>query len=142
MKIFCLSVIFFLTAALNQKEHPFLSINNIQPTIFPKNKSSNFSLTSASSSKTELDDTGQLSGTFSTPQTLSIPVGKQVGSHYRMDSCDETQVRNGKVQGDGRGRNQLLPRYRPQITEEELRQISSWYPIAYEGSCYSFVSEE
>ncbi|XP_073125340.1 B3 domain-containing protein Os07g0563300-like [Henckelia pumila] len=113
-------------AALNPKEHPYLSINNIQPTIFPKDDSSNFSLTTASSSKTELDDTGQLSATFSTPQTLSIPVVKQVGSHYRMDSCGETQVRNCKVQGDGRSRNQLLPRYRPQITEEELLQISSY----------------
>ncbi|XP_073025859.1 B3 domain-containing protein Os07g0563300-like [Primulina eburnea] len=112
-------------SALNPKERPFLSINSIQPTIFPKNNSSNFSLTSSSSSKTELDDTGQLSATFSTPQALSIPVGKQVGSQYRMDSCDETQVRNGKVQGDCRGRNQLLPRYRPQITEEELLKISS-----------------
>ncbi|XP_073028625.1 B3 domain-containing protein Os07g0563300-like isoform X1 [Primulina eburnea] len=111
--------------ALNPKEHPFLSINNIQPIIFPIDDSSNFSLTTASSSKTEQDDTGQLSATFSTQNTISIPVDKKVGSHYRMDSCGETQVRNGKVQGDGRSRNQLLPRYRPQITEE-LLQISSY----------------
>ncbi|KZV51983.1 hypothetical protein F511_08593 [Dorcoceras hygrometricum] len=100
-------------AALNPKDQPLPSIN-IQSTILPKNDSSNFSVITASSSKTELDDTSQLSANFSTSQTLSVPVGKQVGTHYRMDG--ETQVRNGKVLGDSRGRNQLLPRSKSVIT--------------------------
>ncbi|KAI3456328.1 hypothetical protein Pfo_012991 [Paulownia fortunei] len=109
---------------LNVKEQPYPFVNDFKP-VFPKNdsSSSNLNLATASSSKIETDD-AQLSSILSDPPAISIPVGKQLCSHSGMDSCSEAQIRNGKARGDGRGRNQLLPRYRPQITDEELQQIS------------------
>ncbi|KAJ8761370.1 hypothetical protein K2173_001500 [Erythroxylum novogranatense] len=40
------------------------------------------------------------------------------------DSSGDTQIRNGRPRADARGRNQLLPRYWPRFTDEELQQIS------------------
>lgn len=65
--------------------------------------------------------------------TLSIPLplGKQLGGHATVDSAGETQVRSSKIRGDGRGKNQLLPRYWPRITDQELRRLSEEYPLFY-----------
>lgn len=38
------------------------------------------------------------------------------------------QLRVGRPPIEGRGRGQLLPRYWPKITEQELQQISEEYP--------------
>ncbi|XP_022720515.1 B3 domain-containing protein Os07g0563300-like isoform X2 [Durio zibethinus] len=43
--------------------------------------------------------------------------------HNRLDSSGETQVRDGRPRPDGRGRNQLFPRYWPRFTEQDLQQI-------------------
>ncbi|KAF8029696.1 hypothetical protein BT93_E2199 [Corymbia citriodora subsp. variegata] len=40
------------------------------------------------------------------------------------NSSGESHTRNGRPRGDARGRNQLLPRYWPRITDQELQQIS------------------
>ncbi|XP_048132410.1 B3 domain-containing protein Os07g0563300-like [Rhodamnia argentea] len=40
------------------------------------------------------------------------------------NSSVESHTRNGRPRGDARGRNQLLPRYWPRITDQELQQIS------------------
>ncbi|KAG8385620.1 hypothetical protein BUALT_Bualt03G0064000 [Buddleja alternifolia] len=111
-------------AGLKRKEQPHISVTDFQQ-LFPKNESSsNLSVATASSSKMETDTT-QLSAILIQAPAISNPVGKQVCSPNGMDSYGEVQIRNGKARGDGRGRNQLLPRYRPQITDEELQQISS-----------------
>lgn len=39
-----------------------------------------------------------------------------------------SQVRVARPPAEGRGRNQLLPRYWPRITDQELQQISGAYP--------------
>lgn len=41
----------------------------------------------------------------------------------------QNQVHNGKPRAEGQGRNQLLPRYWPRITDQELQQISGEYPF-------------
>ncbi|KAJ4977240.1 hypothetical protein NE237_002346 [Protea cynaroides] len=46
------------------------------------------------------------------------------GPHNGVESSAETQVRNGRSRGDTKGRHQLLPRYWPRITDQELQQIS------------------
>ncbi|KAK4753246.1 hypothetical protein SAY87_022044 [Trapa incisa] len=43
---------------------------------------------------------------------------------YEINSSGENQIRNGRPRGDARGKNQLLPRYWPRITDQELQQIS------------------
>lgn len=39
-----------------------------------------------------------------------------------------TQMRIARPPGEGRGKNQLLPRYWPRITDQELEQLSGEYP--------------
>ena len=46
-----------------------------------------------------------------------------------VDSSSETQIRNARPRADARGRNQLLPRYWPRFTDQELQQISGEYPL-------------
>ncbi|XP_051128420.1 B3 domain-containing protein Os07g0563300-like isoform X2 [Andrographis paniculata] len=113
-----------LVPGINMKEPSFTFINDLNP-LFPKNddSSSNLSLATAASSRIETDD-AQLSSIFSKSQAYSLPVGKQV-SHSMMDPSGEVQLHNEKARGDVRGRNLLLPRYRPQMSNKELQQISS-----------------
>lgn len=40
-----------------------------------------------------------------------------------------SQIRVARPPAEGRGRNQLLPRYWPRITDQELQQISGEYPL-------------
>lgn len=47
-------------------------------------------------------------------QPSASETSKEVGSHLRV----------ARPSGEGRGRNQLLPRYWPRITDQELQQIS------------------
>ncbi|XP_019418888.1 PREDICTED: B3 domain-containing protein Os07g0563300-like isoform X2 [Lupinus angustifolius] len=69
---------------------------------------------------------GQIGVTGShSQQTTPLP-GKQFSDtmHLSMDSSGEAQVRNGRPRADVRGRNQLLPRYWPRCTDQELQQIT------------------
>jgi hypothetical protein len=40
-------------------------------------------------------------------------------------------LRVARPPAEGRGRNQLLPRYWPRITDQELQQISGEYPLIF-----------
>lgn len=59
-------------------------------------------------------------------QSPPPPLTKQshVDSQNVVDTPPETQLGNGKTRVDSRGRNNVLPRYWPQITDQELQQIS------------------
>ncbi|PIA29049.1 hypothetical protein AQUCO_06300016v1 [Aquilegia coerulea] len=67
-----------------------------------------------------------VSGSQQQRQTPSPPMANQCHGNLQNggDTYTENQIRNGKARGDGRGRNQLLPRYWPKITDQELQQIS------------------
>lgn len=41
------------------------------------------------------------------------------------ETCSQAPIRVARPPGEGRGRNQLLPRYWPRITDQELQQITS-----------------
>ncbi|KAK8524425.1 hypothetical protein V6N12_029291 [Hibiscus sabdariffa] len=45
--------------------------------------------------------------------------------HNGLDSPAEAQIHNGRPRPDGRGRNQLFPRYWPRFTDQDLQQISA-----------------
>ncbi|KVH89592.1 B3 DNA binding domain-containing protein [Cynara cardunculus var. scolymus] len=51
-------------------------------------------------------------------------VGKQFSNNNGSGPSLEAQAHNAKSRGETRGRNQLLPRYWPRITDQELQQIS------------------
>ncbi|KAM7521981.1 hypothetical protein LguiA_011883 [Lonicera macranthoides] len=54
------------------------------------------------------------------PKPPKAGVGIRAGANKGMDS----QTRVPRPPGEGRGRNQLLPRYWPRITDQELQQLS------------------
>ena len=61
-------------------------------------------------------------------QLNSPQVAKQV-FHGAAESSGEAQAKNARSRMEGRCRNQLLPRYWPRITDQELQQISGEYPL-------------
>ncbi|XP_022886319.1 B3 domain-containing protein Os07g0563300-like isoform X2 [Olea europaea var. sylvestris] len=113
-------------AGLSKEEQPNPSVNVSHLRSFPKNDShtSKLSLAASPPFRNEVNDFDQASATVLQSPSLPTLVGKQVCIHNGMDSSGEAQVRNGKCRGDVRGRNQLLPRYWPRITDKELQQIS------------------
>lgn len=52
--------------------------------------------------------------------------GPMVGSETNKGFASQTRV--ARPPAEGRGRNQLLPRYWPRITDQELQQLSGEYP--------------
>ncbi|CAN4078211.1 unnamed protein product [Withania somnifera] len=83
-----------------------------------------FCLSVGSACKYEPTDHSKVSVSVPQQTTLLTPPGKLLGSHATVDSAGETQVRNPKTRGDGRGKHHLLPRYWPRITDEELQKLS------------------
>jgi hypothetical protein len=86
-----------------------------------------FSLGVASASKIVTNDHSKVSVTPIQQPTQSPPTEKRSCSQNQTDSS-EAHIRNGRARGDARVRSQLLPRYWPQITDEELQKISGEYP--------------
>ena len=66
-------------------------------------------------------------------QTPPPPPGKLYNGtvHLALDSSSEAQAHNGRPRVDTRGRSQLLQRYWPRCTDQELQQISIEYPSIY-----------
>lgn len=50
------------------------------------------------------------------------------GLEANTSMASQGQIRVARPPAEGRGRNQLLPRYWPRITDQELQQISGEYP--------------
>lgn len=59
---------------------------------------------------------------FPKPLKTSPPLGSEANKGM------VPQIRVARPPADGRGRNQLLPRYWPRITDQELQQLSGEYP--------------
>ncbi|ONM24370.1 B3 domain-containing transcription factor VAL3 [Zea mays] len=62
-------------------------------------------------------------------QMASSPLQKQFYSHTVTGYNEfQAQMRNGRPRMDSKARSQLLPRYWPRITDQELQHLSSEYP--------------
>ncbi|KAG9452753.1 hypothetical protein H6P81_005657 [Aristolochia fimbriata] len=74
------------------------------------------------------DDLSKVSGPLPQHQAPPPSLAKQFygGSNNGTEPSAEpqNQIRNGRLRAEARGRNQLLPRYWPRITDQELQQIS------------------
>ncbi|XP_043723834.1 B3 domain-containing protein Os07g0563300-like isoform X2 [Telopea speciosissima] len=111
-------------AGIKYEAHPSV---NISVQSLPKDDTSslhvNFGLPSSCN---ETNGPSNVSGSQSQrlmpPSAITKPF--MAGPHNGVESSAETQVRNGRPRGDTRGRHQLLPRYWPRITDQELQQIS------------------
>uniref|UniRef100_A0A7N0TQ64 Uncharacterized protein n=1 Tax=Kalanchoe fedtschenkoi TaxID=63787 RepID=A0A7N0TQ64_KALFE len=65
------------------------------------------------------------SGSLLRAAPLSQPPKSFHSNHSsEFDPCSETPVQNGRSRGDGRNKNQLLTRYLPRTTDEELQKIA------------------
>ncbi|KAK2977126.1 hypothetical protein RJ640_017650 [Escallonia rubra] len=124
------------TAVINCEGKPEPSIKVPQQSPFIKDETStpHFSLALTSLSKNETNDQSKVSGSYAQRGHPPLPVGKQLGSHNGTFSSGETQVRNGRPRADSRGRNHLLPRYWPRITDQELQKLSGEYPLMLSAS--------
>ncbi|KAL3522189.1 hypothetical protein ACH5RR_015023 [Cinchona calisaya] len=98
------------------EEKPIPFLNDCQQAVFPP--TSDVSVATAPAFKNETNDHIKVSGT-----PIQQPTEKQPCSQNPADSS-EAQVRNGRARSDVRVRSQLLPRYWPRITDQELQQIS------------------
>uniref|UniRef100_A0A6N2KL16 CW-type domain-containing protein n=1 Tax=Salix viminalis TaxID=40686 RepID=A0A6N2KL16_SALVM len=70
---------------------------------------------------------GQIEGSVNPVQPAPLPLfAKRFHGtlHKGVDSSVDGQTRNGRLRIDARGKSQLLPRYWPRFTDEELQQIS------------------
>uniref|UniRef100_A0A5B7A1Y2 TF-B3 domain-containing protein n=1 Tax=Davidia involucrata TaxID=16924 RepID=A0A5B7A1Y2_DAVIN len=113
-------------AGIKREEQPNSCVNVPQQSCFSKNDPStpHFSLTVTSASPNDSNEQSKVSGTNAQRPPPPPPLGKQSSGQNGVDSSGETQIRNGRPRGDARGRNQLLPRYWPRITDQELQKIS------------------
>lgn len=59
-----------------------------------------------------------------------LPVPPKMDNAVALEASKNmlSHIRVARPPGEGRGKNQLLPRYWPRITDQELRQISGEYP--------------
>lgn len=59
---------------------------------------------------------------------LPKPPRSTLAAGLEANAAMASQIRVARPPAEGRGRNQLLPRYWPRITDQELQQISGEYP--------------
>lgn len=72
----------------------------------------------------------QVSGSHLRPMSQTLP-GKQIHGnlHNGVDTSGDGQIRNGRPRVDGRGKSQLLSRYWPRFTDQDLQKLSLGYPL-------------
>ncbi|XP_034211486.1 B3 domain-containing protein Os07g0563300 isoform X2 [Prunus dulcis] len=73
-----------------------------------------------------VSETNAQVGVTGTNLRPTLPLAKQFNGNLQngVESSADTQIRNARPRADARGRNQLLPRYWPRFTDQELQQIS------------------
>lgn len=96
-----------------------------------KEDPSQFGLTTPYTSTTETNEQSGVNGASlrTTPPSLSKQFALNL--HNGIDSSGEAQIRNARPRADARGKNQLLPRYWPRFTDQELQQMSGEYPFNF-----------
>ena len=107
------------------KEQSFPFSNASPQTGYPS--TSDVSVATAPASENGSNNHTKASGTLIQQTTQPTPSEKRPCGHNPADSS-EGQPRNGRARPEVRARSQLLPRYWPRITDQELQQISGEYP--------------
>ncbi|XP_039049146.1 B3 domain-containing protein Os07g0563300-like isoform X2 [Hibiscus syriacus] len=113
-------------AGINFEEHNKSCLTKFQQSSL-KEEPSNPSFGLAVPYTSPDEENGQI-GVFDTHLRPSpqFPPAKQFDSTLQngLDSSSETQIRNGRPRPDGRGKNNLFPRYWPRFTDQDLQQIT------------------
>ncbi|KAL5772538.1 hypothetical protein ACOSQ2_012462 [Xanthoceras sorbifolium] len=114
-------------AGIKCEEQPSSCRNKAQQSLSLKDEPStpHFGLAVPYACPNETNGQIGVSGTHMRP-VLQPPLAKQFHGnvHNGVDSSGETQIRNGRPRVEARGRNQLLPRYWPRFTDQDLQHIS------------------
>lgn len=86
----------------------------------------------------ELGD-GKTAGFYRPPRVQQLLPRPAISGPSAEPGFDpQAPLRVARPPGEGRGRNQLLPRYWPRITDQELQQITSGeYPLLFTGGSMS-----
>ncbi|XP_027111695.1 B3 domain-containing protein Os07g0563300 isoform X2 [Coffea arabica] len=109
------------TSGAMGKEQSFPFSNASPQTGYPS--TSDFSVATAPALENGSNNHTKASGTLIQQTTQPTPSEKRPCGHNPADSS-EGQPRNGRARPEVRARSQLLPRYWPRITDQELQQIS------------------
>lgn len=107
---------------------PHTSLNiNLEDLIGGSNFTMPFPSGHLEGSKTNAEPPSFQQGASSCP---ILPIPSKLGSAAVAGTSKVTvpQVRVARPPAEGRGKNQLLPRYWPRITDQELQQLSGEYP--------------
>ncbi|XVF27721.1 hypothetical protein REPUB_Repub14bG0133000 [Reevesia pubescens] len=113
-------------AGINCEEQRSSSLTKSQqPSLKEESSNPPFGLAVPYTSPDEANGQIVVSGSNLRPNSQP-PLAKQFQSniHNGLDLSGETQIRNGRPRPDGRGRNQLFPRYWPRFTDQDLQQIT------------------
>ncbi|GMH30325.1 hypothetical protein Nepgr_032168 [Nepenthes gracilis] len=107
-------------AVFNYEEKPSSCLTNpLHPSLFEDKPSTpNF----ASETDSQTIAHGLQSPQMMPPLVLGKPITGCLNNG--VDSSSDAHLHNTKLRADPRGRNQLLPRYWPRISDQELQQIS------------------
>ncbi|XP_059659623.1 B3 domain-containing protein Os07g0563300-like isoform X2 [Cornus florida] len=135
LKLGASAVVENMNAGTNHEEQSYACLNAPPQLSFSKNdnlsQQSSFSKNDPSTPHFSLavnsassNDRTKVSKTCAQKPTSPVPVGKEFFGHNGVDASGEKKIHNGKPQGEAGKRNQLLPRYRPRISDEELQLIS------------------
>lgn len=121
-----------------------LDLKDITPENNSSNNNNNSNNNSESLAETSLSMSLSLANTSDTEKTIMLSSPELTGQKVRhfvpkplkvmpLDATKDLgslpHMRVARPPADGRGRNQLLPRYWPRITDQELQQISGEYPF-------------
>lgn len=109
------------------------------------NPSGNNSVLSSAGETVEARLEGKASPSFNLGQRsrhiLPKPLKTGLTMNLETDKGTLSQARIARPPAEGRGKNQLLPRYWPRITDQELQRLSGEYPfyVLFWSSCTCIV---
>ncbi|XP_073005433.1 B3 domain-containing protein Os07g0563300-like [Typha latifolia] len=112
------------SSGANLDRHPNSAASSLPSSILDEDSSSSIGLATAFSSLDGAKDSIRIASTQMQRQGALPSISKQIYSHNAADSEMQAQVSNGRPRLDAQTRAQLLPRYWPRITNQELQQIS------------------
>jgi len=67
------------------------------------------------------------------------PLKSGLTMNVETDKGAMASSRVARPPADGRGKNQLLPRYWPRITDQELERLSGEYPLYFLVGCFEYI---
>ncbi|XP_074585324.1 B3 domain-containing protein Os07g0563300-like isoform X2 [Curcuma longa] len=111
------------SSIVNFEAKPNSSIKLQQSPVTKENSSILISLSASFPSSNGVKDPMKLSSNQS-PVQITTPLSKQFYPQRMNEAELQVQMRNGRTRVDAYPRTQLLPRYWPRITNQELQQIS------------------